>query len=227
MLWNHLKFSIRLFLKDGLYSFLNVFGLSMGLTCGIIVLLYLQNDLTYDLHHDKHERIYRLVQHLEATGADFNVAVTARELAPLLKEDLPELEAYVRFLNWNTTRVIYEKPNGTVVQFEEDNLFQTDSSIFSIFTHEFIEGTPSEALNGLNKIVLNESTAKRYFSDDNAMGKRLEVGEESYEVTAVIADLPDNSHMKYDLLISGIEDRNWGRDQLTTTRTSELFWNPR
>lgn len=226
MLWNHLKFSVRLFLKDGFYSFLNVFGLSMGLTCGIIVLLYLQNDLTYDLHHEKHERIYRFVQHLEATGADFNVAVTSRELAPLLAEDLPELETYVRFLGWNFTRVIHELPDGSLIQFEEEHLFQTDSNIFDVFTHQFIEGTPENALNGANKIVLNESTARRYFSDQKAVGKRLEIDEESYEVTAVIADLSDNSHMKYDLLISGIEDRNWGNDQLTNTRTSELFWNP-
>lgn len=198
----------------------------MGLTCGIIVLLYLQNDLTYDLHHEKHERIYRLVQHLEATGADFNVALTARELAPLLGEDLPELEAYARFIDWGTTRVIHELSDGTVVQFEEDRLFQTDTSIFSIFTHRFIKGSPSEALSGLNKIVLTESTAKRYFGDEEALGKRLEIYDESYEVSAVIADLPDNSHMKYDMLIGGIRNRDWGSDDLTSTRTSELFWNP-
>ena len=226
MLWNHLKFSVRLFFKDGLYSVLNVIGLSLGLTCGIIVLLYLQNDLTYDTHHEKHERIYRLVQHLEATGADFNVAVTARELAPLLGEDLPELEAYVRFLDWNTVRVIRELPDGNVIQFEEENLFQTDTSVFSIFSHRFIEGSADAALNGPNKMVLNESTAKRYFKNESALGKRLEIGEESYEITAVIDDLPDNSHMKYDILIGDIQDRNWGGDQLTNTRTSELFWNP-
>ena len=97
MLNNHLKFAIRMFLKDGIYPWLNVLGLALGISCGIMVLLYLQYDLTYDQHHKGHQQIHRLVNHLQATGASFDVAQTARELAPLLKDKYPEVKNYVRF----------------------------------------------------------------------------------------------------------------------------------
>jgi putative ABC transport system permease protein len=137
MLLTHLKFFVRIFLKDKFYSILNILGLALGIAVSIILLLVLQNDLTYDQYHEKHERIYRLGTHVQATGLDIEVARAARELGTLLKEELPEIEGFVRANSWDHVLVKYES-NGEEKAFYEENIVRTDSNFFDIFTHTFI-----------------------------------------------------------------------------------------
>lgn len=226
MLRNHLIFALRLFRKDLGYSILNVLGLALAIAVGIILLLYLQGELTYDQHYAKFKQIYRYSNHLVADGADFNSARSAREIGPVLKADLPEVIEYVRFLDVNSSLVEWRPSDGQVKQFYEERIWHADSNMFRVFDHHFFEGNPASCLTGPGKVVLTKKIASKYFGDDSALGKQLVFPEgDLREVTAVISDLPDNAHLQYDILLSGVNRRNWVEEG-DASRKSEAFWNP-
>ncbi len=228
MLRNHIIFALRIFWKDKVYSILNLLGLTLGISVGIILMLYLQNELSYDKHHDKADRIYRFTNHLKATGADFNTAYTARELAPIMKDELPFILNYVRFNPYSNTMVsIGDEDTKDPVKFYEDGIMVTDSSFLSVFTHDVLAGDPSKCLVGPDKVVLTESIAKKYFGDGEAVGKIISIdGVEERKITAVISDLPHNSHLKYTILLSGMTNRSWYDGETDPMNKSEAMWNP-
>ncbi|MEP5611309.1 MAG: ABC transporter permease [Cyclobacteriaceae bacterium] len=226
MIFNHLKFAIRFLRKEGAYSLLNLLGLTLGISVGIILLLYLQNELSYDAHHTKGNQIYRVSHHLKAEGADFNTARTARELAPLLKQDIPEVINYVRFHGYGDTMITVNPDSNEPAQYYESRIMETDSSLLSVFTHEVLEGDRKSCLTGPGKVVLTQTVAKKYYGDNPAVGQiiRLPSGDQR-TVSAVISDLPDNSHLKYEILFSEIQKRGWLAESDDPVRTSEGFWN--
>jgi len=224
MMLTHFKFFVRVFLKDKFFSVLNILGLALGIAVGILLVLILQHDLNYDKHFAHYPRIYRLGGHLQATGVDYRVARSARELGYILKNEWPEIEEVTRANAWDHTLVKREKDGAAVAQYEED-VVRTDSTYFSVFTHEFIAGNPRQCLNLLNAVVLTESTARRYFGKDNPLDETLLIDGQSWKVTAVIKDLPENTHLKFDFLLSGLsKSRDWVsyKNQIK----SEAFWNP-
>lgn len=223
MLLNNLKFAVRVFLKDKFFSLLNILGLALGIAVSIILLLILQNDLNYDKYHVNHERIYRLGGHLQATGIDFRGARSARELGRILKEEFPEVENVVRANNWDHTLVKYES-KGQEKAFYEEDIVRTDSTYFQVFTHKFIAGEPTKALVDQNTVVVTESVAKKYFGNEDAIGKSLIINNEQWKVTGVIEEVPENTHLKFNILLSSLVDREWviENGQLK----SEAFWNP-
>lgn len=224
MLQTHLKFFIRVFLKDKFFSVLNILGLALGIAVSIILLLILQHDLTYDKHFANHENIYRLGGHLKATGIDIRVARSSRELGPILKEEFPEIEAVARANNWDHTLVKYQR-NGDEVAYYEEDVVRTDSTYFTVFKHRFIAGDEKTSLNLLNSVVITESTAKRYFGNEEALDKTLQIAGEDWKVTGIIEDIPENTHLKFDFLLSGLsKSRAWVVDKGQVK--SEAFWNP-
>src|SRR5436190_18070789 len=108
MLRIHLKFFTRIFLKDKFFSILNILGLALGIAVSVILLLILQNDLTYDKYHVKHEQIYRMGGHVWATGVDDYTSRSARELGVILQEEFPEVEMVVKANNWGRTMIRYK-----------------------------------------------------------------------------------------------------------------------
>lgn len=224
MLRTHLKFFIRVFLKDKFFSILNILGLALGIAVSIILLLILQHDLTYDKHYANHDRIYRLGGHLKATGVDFRTARSATELGEILQEELPEVEAFTRANNWDHVLVKYEHKDNEVAYYEED-VVRADSMYFQVFKHQFITGDEKTCLNLLNSVVITQSTADRYFGDEDPMDKSLFIDGQHWKVTAVIEDLPANTHLKFDILLSGLsKTRPWGVQDGQVI--SEAFWNP-
>lgn len=225
MFRTYLKFAIRTFWKDKFYTLLNIVGLAIGIAVSIIILLYLQNDLTYDKHHVQHEQIYRLVTNVKGPGVEFHTASAAREMGPMLSDDFPEIRSFVRLQGMGRTLV-------TVLGEGEENLYneedwaRADSTIFNVFTHPFREGNPTTALREKNSVVLTETLARKYFGEKEALGKTLLLYEEkeNFTVTGVIEDLPDNSHVKFDALISFIEPREWAMQD--GEFNSEAIWNP-
>ncbi|NOT74011.1 MAG: FtsX-like permease family protein [Cyclobacteriaceae bacterium] len=224
MLLTHIKFAIRVFLKDKFFSTLNVLGLALGIAVSIILLLILQNDLNYDKHHANYKRIYRLGGHLTATGIDRSIGRSARELGQILKQELPEVLEVVRANNWDHTLIKYKPVGGEEKAFYEEDIVRTDSTYFDVFTHEFIQGDPKTSLTQRNTLVLTQSQAKKYFGDGEALGKILQVEDALYTVTGVIKDVPPNTHLKFNILLSRLIDREWFTQggQLS----SEAFWNP-
>ena len=225
MFRTHLKFFSRVFLKDKFFSVLNVSGLALGIAVSIILLLILQNDLTYDRHHVNHQRIYRLSGHLQATGIDVRLARVARELGEVLQEEFPEVEMVVRANSWDRVLIRYRDDQGNEKAFYEEDVVRTDSNFFQLFTHEFIAGDPHTSLVDLNTLVITESAAKKYFGDEPALDKSMLIGTDNYKVTGVIADLPPNSHLKFDFLLSQLPQRSWTQEEGGGVK-SEAFWNP-
>ena len=224
MLLNHLKFAIRLFLKEKFFSTLNILGLAMGIAIGIILLLILQSDLKYDQHYANHERIYRLGAHYQITGIDEKIAFSARELGPVLKEQFPEVLAVVPVKPMDRTLVKYEG-KGISTSFYEENIVHTDQQYFRVFTHDFVAGDINTCLNEPHNLVLTQSAAQRYFGGEDPLDKTLLIDNESWRVTALIKDQPDNTHLKFDILLAGLPDqRKWSGSGAEAT--SEKFWNP-
>lgn len=205
MFANHLKFAIRAFLKDKFFSGLNLLGLALGITVSIILLLILQNDFTYDQHYANHKRIYRLGAHYQITGTDALIGSTARELAPILRDVYPEIEAMVRIKTFDR-QLVKEESKGPDKIFYEENIAQTDSSYFKIFSHEFIAGDIATCLADPHNVVITAFMAKKYFNTDSPLDKTLLINNEIRKVTAVIRDLPENTHLKFDFLLSGLPE---------------------
>ncbi|HTH54685.1 MAG TPA: ABC transporter permease [Cyclobacteriaceae bacterium] len=224
MLITHIKFFVRVFLKDKFFSLLNILGLALGIGVGIVLLLILQHDLTFDKHFANYQQIYRLGGHLKATGIDIRVARSARELAQILKSELPEVQEATRANNWDHTLIKRDKKGVEVAYYEED-VVRTDSTYFHVFKHRFIAGDEKTCLNLLNSIVITESTAKRYFGNEDPLNQELSIDGQQWKVTAVIKDLPKNTHLKFDFLLSGLsKSREWAIDKGEIK--SEAFWNP-
>lgn len=222
---HQIKFAIRVFLKDKFFSTLNILGLALGIAVSIILLLILQNDLTYDKYHVKHKQIYRLGGHLWATGVDSNQSRSARELGQILKEEFPEVLDVVRANPWNRTSVKYKSLVEDEKSWFEEDIVRTDSNYFQMFTHKFIEGDPKTCLVDVNTVVLSQRTAEKYFGKESALDKQIIIGDELYKVTAVIENVPENTHLKFNLLLSQLaKARDWTVEN--GALKSEAFWNP-
>ena len=196
MLQNYLKVAWRNLLKHKSFSLINILGLAIGIGACMVIFLYVQNELTYDLYNLKVDRISRVTTTLHTPESDVTLATSPVPMADVLKRDFPEVESTVRIQNFN--QVI---KSGNEV-FAETDFFAADQAIFSIFTFDFLEGSAVNALKNPGSIVLTETIAKKYFGKYPAVGKILNCNGESKTVTAVIKDRPANSDMHIDALFS-------------------------
>ena len=213
MIKNYLKIAIRNLSKNKVLSFINIFGLSTGIACALLIILFIKDELSFDKFNKNPERIYRVVKDfVNDDGSTLPDATTPPALAPAMQKEIPEIESTVRiFSNWGDKNLIKYGDK----RFYEEGLYRSDSSIFSIFNFKFIHGTALTALSDPKSIVLTESSAKKYFGTTDPMNKVLDVDQKPYVVSAVIKDVPSNSHFTFDFLISartlrGAIDENWG-----------------
>lgn len=198
MIKNLLIIALRNFRKDKWYSLLNILGLTIGITFSLFLIFYIRDELNYDRHHEKADRIFRIVSYIQERDKNINWTSTQLPLAATLKKDYPEVEESVRLLN--RERTLFKNGN---ISFYEKKIYYADSTLFSIFTHKFVEGNAANALNEPNSIVISKTLAEKYFGKNTpAVGKTLKTVYDLYKVTAVIEDMPKNSHILYDMLIS-------------------------
>lgn len=197
MLKNLIKTAVRNILTNLGFSTLNVLGLTLGLTSALFLILYITDELSYDRYHVNAERIYRVQSHINETDDEFTWIVAQVPFAEQVKQDYPEIEATARIFNFNRSLFSVDE-----TEFFEENFYYADSSLFDIFTHKFIYGSPDGALTHPNDIVLTKTIAEKYFGTQNPVGKSMKSGDTFYQVTAVIADVPHNSHLRFDALIS-------------------------
>ncbi len=200
------KFAIRHFLRNKFYTLINISGLSIGLACTLAILLWVQDERSYDMFHSNIDNIYRVVENQYYAGGDlFPVAVTPAPLAKNLKDEYPEITHATRY---KTSYSTIEKENQTFTE----NTAYVDPDFFEIFTVDFIYGDREDALNDLNSVVLTKEMADKYFKG-NPMGKTLRINKETdFKVTGVINKFPDNSHINFDLLLPGEQLKNMGFD---------------
>lgn len=208
------------------YSLLNIGGLSIGLASYIFIAIYINDEVSYDKFHDKANRIYRVNRLYNSNNVNEDAATCSFPFAPALEFDYPDIvESTCRFFDFQLPKIFFEYREDTnnIVKFNERNFFLVDSSLFDIFTFPFVKGDPATALNCPNTIVLTSSTAKRYFGNEDPIGKIL-VAEEglNFEVTGVIEDVPLQSHFQFDMLGSMSTYRQLQGGQLPRT----WIWNP-
>jgi putative ABC transport system permease protein len=197
MFKNLMLIALRNFRKDKWFSILNVLGLTIGITFSLFLIFYIVDELGYDKHHQKHERIYRIIAHLQEPTRNFDVATTQQVLGPTIKNDFPEAEAMTRL--FSRERTLFKQGENN---YYETKLYHADSTIFNVFTFNFAEGNAKTALNKPNTIVLSKSTAKKYFGNTPAVGKTIKTVYDVYTVTGVFEDQPQNTHIRFDMLMS-------------------------
>ncbi len=213
MIKNLLLIAIRNFKKDKWFSLLNILGLTIGITFSLFLIFYITDELNYDRYNDKADRIYRIVSYIHEKDKNTNWAITQAPLAATLKKDYPEVEESGRFMG--RERTLFKNGNNN---FYETKVFYADSTIFNIFSYKFVEGNAAHALNEPNSIVITRSLAEKYFGKNTpAVGKTLRTVYDVYKVTAVLEDIPQNSHLRFDMLISWSSlpqnqngGQNWG-----------------
>ncbi len=214
MIKNYFKIAWRNLLRNKTFSFINIVGLAIGLCCFLLIALYVSDELSYDRFNANADRIYRINCSIRFGGGDLNAALSSDMMGQLLKKDYPEVEQYTRIYNNNGAKLI-RKGNSFI---NEHRVANVDSTFFSVFSFPAVSGDTRTALNGANKVVITESAAKKYFGTTDAIGKIIETndnGSTPYKVTAVIKDMPHNSHFNYDFLFSMRNvDYKWG--QLTS-----------
>jgi putative ABC transport system permease protein len=204
MLKNYLKIALRVIRRQKLYSSLNIIGLAVSLTCSFLILLHVKDELSYETNFPKADRIYR-VQVNSKYGTNFrNWAASAPALGPMLEESFPEIETAARLLDLGREILSYQVPQGPTRRFEETRGFISDPSVITMFDLEFISGNPKTALTDPNTIVLTMRLANKYFADEDPLGKTLtnESRNQPLKVTGIIQDLPNNTHLRIDYLVS-------------------------
>src|SRR6266536_2617431 len=198
MIKNLLLIAIRNFKKDKWFSLLNILGLTIGITFSLFLIFYITDKLNYDLYNEKADRVFRIISYIHEKDKNTNWAITQAPLAATLKKDFPEVEESGRFMS--RERTLFKNGNNN---FYETKVYYADSTIFNIFTYKFVEGNAAHALNEPSSIVIIRSLAEKYFGKNTpAVGKTLRTVYDVYKVTAVLEDVPQNSHLRFDMLIS-------------------------
>ena len=191
------KIVYRAFLRNKLNSFINIFGLAIGLSSFILISLYVNYELNWDTYHKNHERTFLLNQVRTYSGQKRFFNQTPVGLAFGLKDQIPEIEnaACIK----ETGEILSSSKDKT---FYEQYGFYADSSIFKILSYEFIYGDANSALSNSNSIVLTESLANKHFGTSDVLGKIIKTDKRTYTVSAVIKDLPFNSHFTTSYFVS-------------------------
>lgn len=200
MFKNYLKIAFRNFRKNKTSSAINIFGLTIGLTCCLLIALYIQHEMSYDNFEQKGNRIARVIMEYSFDGSPQSNKgnYTSVRVASVFKRTFPEVESAIKMTEY--ARVVGYKDK----LIDEKNFMYADSTFFDLFSFRLLKGNVHTVLSSPYDVVLTESTAKKYFGDEDPIGKALKVGNDSnlYRVTGVIQDCPSNSQIKFDFLAS-------------------------
>jgi putative ABC transport system permease protein len=201
MIKNYMKVAWRNLIKNKVFSLINIVGLATGLTCFILITLYVSDEISYDRFNEKADRIYRINSFIKLGGSELRLAVSSDPMGAVLKKDFPQVEEFVRFYNSNGSKSI-RKGSEFI---NENAVVHADSTLFRVFTLPALYGDTKTALNDPNTVVVTESAAKKYFGATDVVGRTIETNENGstlYKVTAVIKDVPHNSHFNFDFFFS-------------------------
>lgn len=185
-------------MKNKAFTLINIIGLAVGMAGFILIMLWVRDELSYDKYNEKESRIVRIITDYSLAGENNTDIGTPAPMAAVLKNDFPEVENVVRFIDRFSGQVKYGEK-----YFSEKKLILADSSVFDVFTIPLIKGNPKNALSAPNTITISESIAKKYFGDSDPIGKTLNVnGNMEFEITGVYKDIPKASHFNFDFIAS-------------------------
>jgi putative ABC transport system permease protein len=210
MIRNYLKIAWRNLMKNKIFSFINVFGLAIGLTCCMLISLYLYNELSYDSYHKNANRIFQLGTTFVKEGKEDRTANTPAPMAQAMQMDFPEIERATRLLKMfadDRTLFQYTEPDGNRKSFFETKGFVADSTFFQVLTYKFKEGDPATALMNPNSVVINEATAGKIFGKESPINKTIfisssTIGDGDFKVTGVFTSPPSPSHIDAGFILS-------------------------
>jgi putative ABC transport system permease protein len=200
---NFLTILLRNLYREKIYAAINVIGLALALSCSLILVCYVQNEMSYDQHNENHERIVRINSIVTTNGEEQRSAFSSLVTGPLFFREYPQAGEYVRFTRGGRRAFSYEEKEAYW-----DNLVFADDNVFNVFTHQEVYGDLKNSLKDPNSIAVSRSFAKFYFGDEDPVGKVLKAGEFKSRVAAVFEDLPENSHLKYNVLFSANSLKN-------------------
>jgi len=199
MIRNYLITALRNISRQKVFSFINIFSLSAGLTCFIIIFFWVRDEFSYDRYHVNADHLYRVYEkQIYSGGETFYTFATPEPLARTLKENFPEIVNAARLnLLWEKLLFRYEDKI-----FNETRVYAADQAALDMFTYEFISGDPATALKEPYSLVLTESMAKKYFGEDDPVGKTIEINNKyAFNITGVMQDIPLNSHVRWEFLV--------------------------
>src|SRR5579871_1491834 len=215
MIKNYLKIALRNLWKHRIFSFINIMGLTVGMTAFFLIFLYVKFELSYDSFHPNANRIYRVVCDLKTPTETINGDGPSWAIAPHIKNEFPEIESAIRYTN---ASLLVRKGD---IKFQEDNTLFADSAFFHVFSFKLLKGNPATALKDKFSIVLTETAAKKYFGKTDPIGQTVLLTDGNFpsKITGIMEDMPENSVVKADMLVSmttlteefnkGIDDQ-WG-----------------
>jgi putative ABC transport system permease protein len=203
MLRNYIVSAFRSTFKNSLHSFLNIFGLAIGMASTLLLLQYVMFEKSYNDFHEHKDNIYRISYSKEKGGVEsFHTVLTYSGIGPLLVEQYPEVVDFVRVHPASTITPTAVLQKGDQF-FEEEEVYYTDPSFFDLFSFQLLKGDPRTALEQQFTAVITESMAVKYFGDEDPIGKTIRKRRnENYLITGILKDTPVNSHFKVNMLFS-------------------------
>ena len=201
MIQNYLKIAFRNLIRHKGYTAINILGLAIGLACFMIITMYVREELSYDQWHENGDRIYRVALERKYPGRTRNYAIIPHSYAAAMVNEYPEVEEACRLLYFPNNPIIIKKDE---IVYEEENYMWADSNFFNFFDIELVRGNPTEVLINPNSVVLTQTMADKYFPNEDPIGKVLDMTQNNNDllVTGVCEDIPTNSHMGFDMLMS-------------------------
>jgi putative ABC transport system permease protein len=208
MIKNYFKTAWRNMLRNKTSSFINISGLSIGIACTLLIVIFIKNELSYDRFHKDANRIFQVVLNGNFNGEEFWAGNTPPPVGAALYSNIPEIESYTRFYKPNDIVVRYEENGATEKFFTEKNVLAVDSNFLQVFNFKILEGDAATALMKPGSVVITEDMAKKYFGNDpgsyrEAIGKTvvMKQNKKPFVVTAVVKNVPSQSSIQFDFLV--------------------------
>jgi putative ABC transport system permease protein len=207
MFRNYLKITLRNLAKHKGFSFINILGLSLGLTCVIMIALWIQDEMSYDAFHQNADRLFRVLDTEKYDSGEITrFAMNPADLAPTLENEYPEIISAVRLRGIRNATIAHDEK-----QFNEHGIVFVDPEFFALFSYPFVHGAADVALPSPYSIVINERIAKKYFGDQNPMGQTMRIDNKvDVYVTGVIQNLPANSHLDFECALAFDRAQDFG-----------------
>ena len=206
MIKNYLLLAVKNFRKQKMFSLINILGLTIGITCCLMIFLFIMNEFSYDNFHKNGKDIYRVMRTGQTNGRPMEVPYVSAPYSTALANDFPDAIQNTVRVNPDNDLITYKD-----ISFNEKKIYLTDSNFFTFFSFPLLKGDPKTVLNEPNSIVMTASSAKKYFGNEDPVGKVVEFNKELHlTVTGIAADAPVNSHLDFDMVVPLAHWRNAG-----------------
>jgi putative ABC transport system permease protein len=224
MLQNYLKIAFRNLVRNKVYSFINIGGLSLGMAVAMLIFLFVSHEVSFDKFHVNGDRIYKVMEKMMAGESSGIIDAQSSKLAPILKENDAEIEDFTRIYKHYNKKNIIKNPEVPILRFSEKDIMFVEPSFFHLFDFQLIQGSKATALVNPYSMVINEKIATKYFGTKNPIGKTLSYeGKHLFTITGICKNVPSNSTFQFDILTSLSTFPKLSEDDKNTWENSGSF----